>query len=81
MEAVFVPQMDLTTDAVSVERWLVDVGSEVCEGDDVVEVGTDKATVVLTAPVDGRVVSLEVPVGGLARVGSTLALIEPRARL
>lgn len=77
MEAVRVPQMDLTSEVVSVERWLVSVGSLVSEGDDIAEIGTEKATVVLAAPVDGCISAIEVPAGQSVRVGATIAYIEP----
>lgn len=38
--------------------WLVKAGDAVKEGDDLCEIVTDKASLVLSAPCDGRIVSL-----------------------
>ena len=38
--------------------WLVKAGDSVKEGDDLCEIVTDKASLVLSVPCDGRIVSL-----------------------
>ena len=38
--------------------WLIKAGDTVKEGDDLCEIVTDKASLVLSAPCDGRIVSL-----------------------
>ena len=57
-------------------RWHVTEGDEVAEDAPLVEVMTDKATVVIDSPVGGRVARLAFAVGETARVGDVLAVIE-----
>jgi pyruvate dehydrogenase E2 component (dihydrolipoamide acetyltransferase) len=61
-------------------QWLVRVGEEVSEDDPMVEVMTDKATVTIGAPCDGRVVELRFDVGAVARVGQVIVSIESTSR-
>jgi len=56
--------------------WHVAVGEQVEEDQPLVDVLTDKATVEMTAPVSGRVVSVHGEPGEMAAVGSPLAVIE-----
>lgn len=62
--------------AAVVVDWLVDVGDAVVEGDDLVEVETEKTTFVIPAPVSGRLRTIRVPVGGTARVEDVLGSID-----
>jgi 2-oxoisovalerate dehydrogenase E2 component (dihydrolipoyl transacylase) len=55
-----------------VTRWLVDVGDSVRDGDPIVEVMTDKATVELPSPVSGTIEWIGADVGDLVPVGSDL---------
>ncbi|RMH02856.1 MAG: 2-oxo acid dehydrogenase subunit E2, partial [Planctomycetota bacterium] len=57
-------------------RWLVPEGGTVAEDDPVVEVMTDKATVEIPAPAAGVVVKHLVAEGEIAKVGSTIFVIE-----
>ena len=54
MTAVTVPQLSISMEDAKVSRWLVEDGAEVAAGQLVVEVETDKATVEIEAPGDGR---------------------------
>ena len=58
-------------------EWLVDEGDSVTEDAPMVEVMTDKATVTIGAPCDGRVVELRFEVGAVAKVGQVLFVLEP----
>lgn len=57
-------------------EWLVKVGDEVREGDDIANVSTDKVVVTLNAPCTGRIAELAVPVGTVVPVGGLLLRIE-----
>ena len=57
-------------------NWLVGVGDAVTENQDVVEVMTDKATVTIGAPKDGRVTKLGAEAGEVVRVGSVLVVFD-----
>jgi pyruvate dehydrogenase E2 component (dihydrolipoamide acetyltransferase) len=56
--------------------WLVKAGDWVTEGQDIVEVMTDKATVTIGAPKPGRIAQLGGAVGDTVPVGSTLVVID-----
>lgn len=56
--------------------WLAQVGDELAENQDMVEVMTDKATVTIGAPKAGRVVELRGAVGESVPVGSVIVVLE-----
>ncbi|WP_448952218.1 dihydrolipoamide acetyltransferase family protein [Labrys neptuniae] len=56
--------------------WHAQVGQEIQEDDPLVDVMTDKATVEITSPVSGRILSLHAEVGVMASIGSQLVVIE-----
>jgi len=56
--------------------WLVKAGDWVTEGQDIVEVMTDKATVTIGAPKPGRIAQLGGAVGDTVPVGSILVVID-----
>ena len=56
--------------------WQVAVGDHVTEHQDLVEIQTDKATVVIPCPATGVIASLSGEVGDTIDVGSVLAVIE-----
>lgn len=55
MTALRVPPVSITMESVRVLRWLVADGAEVREGETVVEIETDKATVEVSASSDGTI--------------------------
>lgn len=55
---------------------LKNVGEKVLEGEDLIEVMTDKANVVLPAPATGVVIEVCYPLEARVSVGSVLAIIE-----
>jgi len=63
-------------DLANVAYWLVEVGDEVSEGDDLVELTTDKAAFNLPSPASGTVVELEVEEGDDVSVGDVLCVLE-----
>lgn len=56
--------------------WLVAVGDEVKEDQEMVEVMTDKATVTIGAPKAGKIVELKGGVGDVVPVGETLVVFD-----
>lgn len=58
--------------------WMVDVGEEFEEGDDLVEILTDKATFNIPAPSAGVMSEVLVEEGVSAKVGEVLAVIETK---
>jgi pyruvate dehydrogenase E2 component (dihydrolipoamide acetyltransferase) len=56
--------------------WLVHVGDAISENQDMVEVMTDKATVTIGAPKDGKVVEIRGSEGDVVPVGSVLVVLD-----
>ena len=70
------PDLGLADRSISSCVWLVAEGSEVSEGDRMLEVMSDSVTVDLPAPVSGIVTQLLVGEDELISVGQELAVIE-----
>jgi len=60
-----------------VVQWLQSVGSQLVEGDDLLEVETEKTTFVIPAPVSGRLAAIHAPETAAVTTGKTLGEIEP----
>jgi pyruvate/2-oxoglutarate dehydrogenase complex dihydrolipoamide acyltransferase (E2) component len=69
------PDLGEVTEAVVVE-WLVDIGSAVCEGDDLLEVETAKTTFVVPAPATGVLQSMTAPIGTKVSRGAELGHLD-----
>ncbi len=70
---------DLGEDApneATVSFFFVDEGDDVKEGDDLVEMVTDKATFEVPAPATGKVVEVKAEEEQIVKVGGVLAVIE-----
>lgn len=68
------PQLGMTMTEGTIEKWLVADGSEVKEGDDVVEISTEKLTNTVQAPATGV---LKI----IAQEGETIACAEDIAEI
>jgi len=64
-------------DEVRVVGWLADVGDPVSEGDDLLEVETEKTTFVVPAPGPGRLAEIVAAEGSTVERGGLLGRIEP----
>ncbi len=60
-------------------EWFVAVGDRVAEDDPMVEVMTDKATVTIGAPCEGRVERICFEVGAVAQVGQVILTLESKS--
>ena len=76
MTEVKLPHIAEGVDKANVSYWHRAAGDSVKEGEDLVELVTDKATFNLPAPVSGIVKEVLVNEGDEAKVGQTLAKIE-----
>ena len=76
MTEVKLPQIAEGVDKASVSYWHRTAGDSVKEGEDLVELVTDKATFNLPAPVSGTVKEILVKEGDEVKVGQVLAKIE-----
>jgi 2-oxoglutarate dehydrogenase E2 component (dihydrolipoamide succinyltransferase) len=72
---VLVPRLGEGVEEVTVSKWLKQVGDTVRELEPLLEVNTDKVDTEIPAPVSGIVLTIEMPEGGLAKVGELLAII------
>jgi len=63
-------------DEAEVSFWYIEEGDPVAEGQDMVEMVTDKAAFTVPAPAGGRLKSIQVPEGEKAKVGQVMAIIE-----
>src|SRR4051812_33989856 len=70
------PDVGEGTAEAEIVAWHVKVGDAVGEDQNLVDVMTDKATVEMTSPVSGKVVSLHGEPGQMAAVGSPLVELE-----
>jgi 2-oxoglutarate dehydrogenase E2 component (dihydrolipoamide succinyltransferase) len=59
-----------------VVAWLCLPGSALKEGDDLVEVETEKTTFVVPAPSSGILAAVRAPAGASVRVGEVLGILE-----
>ena len=62
--------------AVTVSGWLANSGQSLGEGDDLLELTTDKAAFTLPCPRPGRLAQLLVSEGDKIRVGDSLCVLE-----
>ncbi len=63
-------------DKATVSVFFKDIGDQIKEGDDLVEMVTDKATFTVPCPVSGKIVSYAVKEDDVVKVGQTIAVVE-----
>lgn len=61
---------------ITVSAWLSGVGDALSEGDDLVELTTDKAAFCLPCPRDGTLLAQRVAEGAEVRVGDVLCILD-----
>lgn len=76
MTNVTVPLLAEGVDKANISYWHKQVGDTVKEGENLVELVTDKATFNMPSPVSGTVKEVLVSEGDAAKVGETIAIIE-----
>ena len=76
MKEVTLPPLAEGVDKAGVSYWHHSIGDAVKEGEDLVELVTDKATFNMPAPVSGVLKEILVEEGSDARVGQVIAKIE-----
>src|SRR5215468_3750913 len=70
------PDVGEGTAEAEIVAWHVAVGDTIQEDQHLVDVMTDKATVEMTSPVTGKVISLHGEPGTMAAVGSPLVILD-----
>jgi pyruvate dehydrogenase E2 component (dihydrolipoamide acetyltransferase) len=63
-------------DEATVSFWYVEEDEEVEEGEDLVEMITEKTTFNVTAPVSGRLLEILAQEGDVVKVGDVMAILE-----
>ncbi|MBL7069412.1 MAG: biotin/lipoyl-binding protein [Candidatus Omnitrophica bacterium] len=76
MANVTLPELGEGIKSAVVSFWHVDKENRVGEGDDIVEMATDKATFNVPSPVAGTIREIMFQEGDTVQVGDTLAVIE-----
>ncbi len=78
MAKVTLPELGEDVKSAVISYWHFGVGDKVNEGDDLVEMATDKATFNIPAPASGTVTEVFFEEGDTVQVGDTLATIEEK---
>jgi pyruvate/2-oxoglutarate dehydrogenase complex dihydrolipoamide acyltransferase (E2) component len=73
---VRVPQLSMGMSEAEVVEWLVEDGARVAEGDDLVEIEAEKASVLIPAPAAGVVREIGPAPGAILEVRDLLCVIE-----
>ncbi|MFH1622881.1 MAG: lipoyl domain-containing protein [Candidatus Omnitrophota bacterium] len=76
MTKVALPELGEGVEKATVSYWLIEVGKEVKEGDDLVEMATDKAVFNVPSPAAGILKEIVAQDGAEVKVGETLAILE-----
>lgn len=76
MGDVILPELAKEVDKAVVSFWHFEIGEDVSEGDDLVEIMTDKATFNVPAPISGKLMNILAEEGQEVRVGDVIATIE-----
>lgn len=75
--SVEVPTVGESITEVQVGQWLKNVGDAVTEGEDLVEIETEKASVQIPSPASGTLAEIKVNADEFANVGDIIAAIDP----
>ncbi|MBI2527974.1 MAG: hypothetical protein HYV93_18565 [Candidatus Rokubacteria bacterium] len=76
LHEIRIPKLGMETIDCEIKSWLVKVGDHVAPGSGLLEVETEKATVVIEAEVGGRVTELRHRPSERVEVGAVVGLIE-----
>jgi pyruvate dehydrogenase E2 component (dihydrolipoamide acetyltransferase) len=76
MVKVYLPALGENIVKATVSYWYFEEGAPVIEGNDLVEIATDKATFNVPSPCSGILVEIMAHEGDVCEVGEVLAVIE-----
>lgn len=76
MKNLVLPELGEGVEKATVSYWLMDEGAQIKQGDDVVEMVTDKATFNVPADCSGTIKKIFFREGEVVKVGEALAAIE-----
>lgn len=72
---IVIPKLGLTMEEAAVEGWLKQPGDAVAEGEPILEISTDKATVEVRSPATGFLREATVAAGDAVPVGEQIGLV------
>ena len=75
-QEITLPRVGETVDSVYLVAWLKQVGDQVNEGEDLLEVETDKAQVTVQSPASGKIAQLLFSVDAEIKTGDVIAILE-----
>jgi len=75
MREIVLPDLGIDVEEATISFWHVDVGSHVKEGQDLLEVTTDKANINVPAPCEGIIAEIVAVEGQVVVSGETLAMM------
>jgi pyruvate/2-oxoglutarate dehydrogenase complex dihydrolipoamide acyltransferase (E2) component len=75
-QEITLPRVGETVDSVYLVTWLKQVGDQVNEGEDLLEVETDKAQVTVQSPATGKIAQLLFSVDAEIKTGDVIAILE-----
>ena len=73
--AVIMPKFEMAQETGTVGRWVAEEGQTVAKGDVILEVETDKVTMEVEAPANGRLAGICATPGQVIPIGQTIAYI------
>jgi 2-oxoglutarate dehydrogenase E2 component (dihydrolipoamide succinyltransferase) len=73
---ITMPRVAETVDSVYLVSWLKAVGDTVNEGEDLLEVETDKAQLSVPCPASGKIVELRFAIDAEINTGDVIAVLE-----
>ena len=76
MVKVYLPELGENITKATISYWYFEEGTDVIEGNDLVEIATDKATFNVPAPCSGTLVEIMAHEGDVVNIGEPLAVIE-----
>ncbi len=76
MANIVLPELGENIPSAVVSYWHIDAGESIKEGDDLVEMATDKATFNVPATTSGTLKTKKFEEGDTVKVGDVLAIIE-----
>jgi len=76
MADVKLPDLAEGVDKAVISFWHKEIGEQISEGEDLVEMLTDKATFNVSAPFSGKVTGIKAEEGQEVKVGEVIAVVE-----
>lgn len=73
---ITMPRVAETVDSVYLVSWLKAVGDMVNEGEDLLEVETDKAQLTVPSPASGKITELRFTIDAEIKTGEVIAILE-----